>query len=103
MADYKLLVYTNAAPGQDDAFNTWYDDIHLGEVYQVDGISTALRYDILEKADDDVLPHRYLAIYELSTDDPQGVLKELSRRARSGVFNMSPSLADPVLTLIKQR
>lgn len=103
MADYKLLVYTNAAPGRDAEFNTWYDDVHLREVLEVEGITSATRLDVLPTGDADDLPHRYLTIYELTTEDPRGVLAELSQRAQSGVFHMSDSLADPALVLVKQR
>lgn len=38
MSKYVLLVHSNAVDGQDDAYNDWYDNTHIGEVLQVPGL-----------------------------------------------------------------
>lgn len=77
MGKHLLMVFTNPTEGKEDEYNTWYDDIHLGEVLAVDGITRAQRFAVA-----DVMPgvtdHKYVAIYELDTDDPQGVVKGLN-------------------------
>lgn len=90
-----MLVFSNAADGQDDAFNEWYDSTHLADVVRVPGISSGQRYDLVPGA----LPgraaaapaHRYLAVYEL-TADPAEVVAEFRKRAGSGEIPLSPTL-----------
>ncbi len=71
MAKHTLVVLTNAKDGADDAFNEWYDHTHLGDVLALEGFSAAQRFKLsgTQLADGD-LPYRYLALYEIETDDP---------------------------------
>jgi hypothetical protein len=39
-----LFVFTNAKPGRDDEFNTWYDGIHAETVLSVEGFVGMKRY-----------------------------------------------------------
>ena len=39
----QLLVFSNATDGRDEEFNTWYDEVHVPEVLEVDGVSGASR------------------------------------------------------------
>jgi hypothetical protein len=86
MASHKLLVFSNPTEGKEDEFNKWYDEIHLGEVLEVPGIVRAQRFSVA-----DVLPgvtdHKYVAVYDLDTDDPGGVLQALG----AAVPNMNMS------------
>jgi hypothetical protein len=74
-----LLVYTNAAPGQDDAFNDWYDSTHLPQILALPMVVSAQRFRLSPTgvdaaaagAQDDAslpLPHAYLAVYEVTGD-----------------------------------
>jgi hypothetical protein len=69
----KLVVLTNALPGQDEAFNAWYDERHVPDLLQkVDGVVAAQRF----RRVDGVLfnkkcPWGYLALYDI----PQGEAK----------------------------
>jgi hypothetical protein len=92
MAKYNFIVFTNATPGQEQEFNRWYDEIHLPEVASIPGIVGGRRLALAGPADGQ--DHRYLAIYDLETDDPGAVLAEIGRRMQQGEFNMSDTLAD---------
>ena len=91
MKKYKYIVFSNAAGDKDDAFNAWYDDIHLPEVLAVPGFTGAERYR--NPALDGAPPeHKYLAIYDIETDTIGATLDELMRRAGNGEMRMSDTL-----------
>jgi len=92
MDKYILMATVDAKPGEDEEFNRWYDEEHLRDVCQVPGFVSGKRYQS-DPASPLASPGRYLAIYELETDDPTAVLAELSRRAQVGEIPISPTLA----------
>jgi hypothetical protein len=90
--EQKFLVFSNPVEGKVDEYNDWYDNVHLGEVCQVPGVTGARRYDFAP-IDGATPTHVGLAIYDLANDaDPVAVLAELSNRAGNGEMNMSPAL-----------
>lgn len=100
MADKSLLmVFSNAADGQDDAFNTWYDEVHVPEVLAVDGVVAAQRYSLaIEDAPaaegaPEVPPsaHRYLAVYELK-GDPNAIMNDFVTQVMTGQMVLSETL-----------
>src|SRR5690606_29174408 len=84
---------SNAAEGRDEEFNSWYNSVHLNEVLEILGFVGAERFE-LQPTENDVMKHRYLAIYEIEADDPAIPLGELMERASDGRLNMSDSLGD---------
>lgn len=82
MADAKMLVFSNAVEGREDAFNEWYDTRHIPDVLQVPGVVAGRRFDqVPVPGQEGMAPaHRYLAIYDLD-DDPEKVLTEFRARA----------------------
>jgi hypothetical protein len=89
---YRLLVYTNARDGCDDEFNRWYDDIHLGEVVALPGFTGAERCAIRSKPGEPAPAHRYLAVYEIETDDIDETMAGLMSHGAKGGFRLSDSL-----------
>ena len=66
-----LIVLSNAVEGQDDAFNDWYTNTHLGDVTALTGFVAAQRYRLSDGQVGDAdmeRPYRYLAIYEVKED-----------------------------------
>jgi hypothetical protein len=96
MGHYRYLVFTNPTEGHEAEFNTWYDEVHLGEVLAVPGFIGAERYRI-EAAEAE---HRYLAIYEFEADDPAAVLGELPARVADGRIGMPPVLDANIKTVL---
>ncbi len=91
MGSYRFVVLSNPTSGMEDEYNEWYDNTHLKEVLDVPGMVTAQRFKI---HDDSLLPgvnpaHKYLAIYEIETDDIAAVLSDL--RSRPGTAAMTIS------------
>jgi len=92
MAKHMLVVLTNAADGRDEEFNRWYNDVHLGDVLGVDGFVGAQRFALDAVGGDP--PHRYLALYEIETDDIDAAVQRLADSA--GTMVLSDAMIDPV-------
>lgn len=69
MARYLFVVLTNAVEGQDAAFNDWYTNRHLPDVFKIAGYKAAQRFRSVPLPGSKGCPHRYLALYEVETDD----------------------------------
>ena len=97
MAQGKMIVLTKHAPGREQEFNRWYDDVHVPEVLSVGPITGCQRFKISEAQ---MMPQEfhYLAIYEF-----EGSAKEAldALMAASGSMNMSDSLLEPNLCMVE--
>jgi len=89
MPQYSYAVWTDAVEGREDEYNAWYNDIHLPEVLDVPGFIAAKRFRVLP-APDRPASHRYLAIYEIESDDPEATLVTLTKASET--MNMSGAL-----------
>lgn len=58
-----LVTSVDVRLGSEAAFNTWYNDIHLPEILACPGFISCTRYESV------VGEPRYLAIYQLDTED----------------------------------
>src|SRR4029450_9766344 len=84
-----LVTTAPASPEVEDAYNAWYDDVHLAEVCSVPGFVAAERYAPLDGGP-------YVAIYHLEADDLHDALAELRKAAAEGRVNRSPYIStDP--------
>ena len=79
MSKHVLVVQSNAVAGREDEYNRWYSDQHLGDVIKVPGILTAQRFKIA--TDGANAKWKYLAIYEVETDDLAKTMAALNSRA----------------------
>ncbi len=91
MAKYVMVVQSQAKPGRDDDYNKWYDTAHIHDICAIPGVKSGKRYDLA------VAPMgppglKYLAIYEVETDDPTKVLAEMGKRGAEGKMSMSDAL-----------
>jgi hypothetical protein len=87
MAKYTFVVMTNPVAGKEAEFNDWYNRNHIPDVLNVPGFVCAQRFRLAEVqmgGDAAGRPYKYLAIYEIETDDLEGALRELRSRAQSG-------------------
>ena len=93
MSRYSFVVLTNASGGRDKEFNEWYNNQHIPDVLKIPGFVAAQRFSIAgAQMDGTTSPWRYLALYELDTDDLAGALKELAARVGTPAMVMSDSL-----------
>ena len=75
MAKYVFIVGMNVAdPNNESAFNDWYNDIHFPDVLETPNFVRATRWEHTEPKPKDA---KYLALYEIETDDIQAAMKGL--------------------------
>lgn len=84
MPQFKMLILSNPVGDRDDEFNSWYDNVHLADVFQVPGVKGAERYRFRSGEG-----WKYLAIYDLDCEDPAAVEQELMARAGTDAMQMS--------------
>lgn len=90
-----LVVYSTAAPGRDDEFNRWYDDVHVPEVLALGPFRSAQRF-VLTDPQPFAQTHRYVAVYAFD-GDPQAALAALLDAA--GDMTMSDAMQDAFMSL----
>ena len=86
-AQHQILVFTNPVAGREDAYNEWYDGIHVAEVLEVEGFVACQRF-VANGAEGP--PAKYVAVYEVDAEDPVAAWKTLQRAVPN--MNMSDAL-----------
>lgn len=99
MAIHYYVVLTKAAPGRAEDFHAWYDAQHLPDCARVPGVKSAKRFKLMyevgpskDGSQVQEAPYDSLALYELDTDDPLAVARELSVRAGSEAMPLTDAL-----------
>jgi len=108
---YAMLIFSDPVAGREAEYNEWYDKRHLPDIVAVPGFVRARRLKLapIQFHSSPALP-RYLAYFEISTDDLPAAFAEVDRRRNSGENVMSKAfdlkkavgrayrmLGDPVL------
>ncbi len=97
MAKGIILVESRpSSPDRDQEYNTWYDEVHLGELVALDGFVSARR---LRPVDGD---GPYVALYEVEGDNLQAILDNMV--ANAGQLHMSDALQldpPPIMRLLE--
>jgi hypothetical protein len=76
MAKWLSVVGTNCVDAAREAeFNRWYDEIHLPDVLETPGLVRATRYENTAPAEGQA---KFLALYEIETDDYDNFSKAVS-------------------------
>jgi hypothetical protein len=91
MARYRLIVFTEPVAGREAEYNTWYDTQHLRDVVAVPGFVSAQRFKLKECYGGE-FRERYLAVYELDSEDHAASMRELLGRAGSSGMVLSEAL-----------
>jgi hypothetical protein len=92
MAKHLLVVLSNAVEGRDAEFNEWYTNRHLGDILNLQPYTAAQRFKLSEtQLGDGQLPYKYLAIYEVESDDAADAAKALSSESVGSMY-ISPAL-----------
>ncbi|HQZ13037.1 MAG TPA: hypothetical protein PK286_09130 [Devosia sp.] len=86
MTNNVLFVLTAPFDGQDQDYNAWYTDKHLGDVVVIPGVESAQRFTPTSSAAEP----RYLALYNIS--DPLLALAGLRERSGTERMPMTPAL-----------
>ena len=93
MAKFRLVVFTNPVPGREDEYDTWYNEVHLGDVLAVPGVVAAQRFKLRAPVMGE-LPTGNLALYEIDADDPDAVIAEIMSRAGTEAMPLSEALSE---------
>ncbi|MFC8933506.1 hypothetical protein ACFT1A_15640 [Rhodococcus sp. NPDC057135] len=84
-------------PSSEEAFNRWYDDVHIPQVVErVPGVVSASRFSLadVQLLPEEALPaRRYLSIYQLDTEDLAGTAQALGSALGDGTLDMSEAIA----------
>jgi len=91
MNKYLLVGFGNCVPGREDEYHDWYNNRHMDEVLAIPGFVKGQRFEVHDTrvAGDSNSPWRYLALFEIESDDLRGTLDTLV--ARSGTDLMPSS------------
>jgi hypothetical protein len=95
---YKLVVFTNAVEGKDEEFNDWYQNTHLQQVVSIKTFVQAQRF----RFHTNIVPggansSRYMAIYDIETDDIGAALAAMNDLAASGRMPLPDSMGQPII------
>lgn len=76
---YLVFSQPPSGPGEDDEFNTWYDE-HLYEILEIPGYVAAQRFRLKPAVEDPNAPspYRYLAVFEVNRG-PDELAAEMTR------------------------
>jgi hypothetical protein len=111
MKKYVFLAFTNSTIGREEEYNKWYDEQHLADVINVPGFISARRFRLAPgqfEFNTHTPEHKYLALYEIETDDIVKVMKELASRVGTPEVVMTDAidmstLSSPVFEQITER
>ena len=116
MGRYSWFVFTNCTPGDDAAFNTWYDNVHVPDLLKVPGVVACRRMALAEPQmgnDNGTLfmcgiegigaKYRYCAVYSIESDNPKAVLEDILGRSGTEDMLMTDTLADAYTILFQDR
>jgi hypothetical protein len=99
MAKWLLAIKTNCVDSAREAeFNEWYDKIHLPDILETPGFVRATRYENAEPSAEEA---KYLALYEIETDDLDSFMKahqeDMAKKREAGRFSDLLVVASRVL------
>jgi hypothetical protein len=101
MAKHLLVVLSNAVPGEEHEFVRWYEEQHLDDMLREPGFVSAQLFKV---ARDGARPlsGRFLALYEMETDDPLAAYAGLQKAAQAGRLPMTATMdvANVVSTVV---
>ena len=101
MGKHVFVVFTNPVEGKEATYNDWYDNRHLPDVLDVPGFVSAQRFRLSDtQRAAGPFPWRYLALYEIETDDLKQTLATLGARSGTSAMVISDSLAEQRLAWV---
>jgi hypothetical protein len=94
VARYLLVVNSNPVEGREQEYNEWYSKRHLADLLALPGVKSARRFVLndTQVADAPQL-FKYLALYEIESDDLQDFLGQLYSRSGTESLPISTALS----------
>jgi hypothetical protein len=97
---FTLIALTNPVEGREGEFNDWYDQRHLRDVLQIPGFVSARRFHMVGPPVRAERLYRYCSMYEIVTDDPDAVVRELLARLSTASMPISEALAPDIYSVL---
>ncbi|HZU77932.1 MAG TPA: hypothetical protein VFA70_14290 [Dehalococcoidia bacterium] len=72
-----LVMSRCSDPTREDEFNRWYEEVHMRDVLEYPEFIAAQRWQLAGPPSRGEPTAKYLALYELDSDDPRGVLERV--------------------------
>ncbi len=72
-----VLILTEPTEGNEDAYNDYYENLHLKEVLDTTQLQTAQRFKLAAEAGESC-PLPYLALYETEAESAEDVIEDLN-------------------------
>lgn len=93
---HKFIVFSRPTVGNEDAYNKWYNEVHLAEVCEIPGFLAAQRFKLSDSqaAGYPTTSYQYLAIYEFD-QPPAKPIESLLERVHSGQIKFPDSIDVP--------
>lgn len=88
MTAHRLLVFSNPVPGQEQAYDEWYTQVHIHDLLKVPGVQTAQRHRSLPELSRSPLAG-FVAEYRIATGDIDATIGEIRRRLGTPEMPMS--------------
>jgi hypothetical protein len=97
---YLGVALTNPVEGKEAEFNEWYDNRHVLDMLALPGCVSAQRYRLADvQRVGRPQPFKYLALYEIETDDLAAMAAELAARSGTPAMPWSDAVAPDLITL----
>lgn len=90
MRRFKMLVFSEPFEGRDEEFNEWYTGRHLDDICALPGFTTAQRLKLHSVSMGKTL-NKYLAIYDVESDDPDWVIENMFGVRDTEAMPISPA------------
>jgi hypothetical protein len=90
MRRFKMLVFSEPFEGRDGEFNEWYTGRHLDDLCALPGFTAAQRFKVHSVSMGATL-NKYLAIYDVETDDPDWVIENMFAARDTPAMPISPA------------
>ena len=92
MTKFLSVALTNAAEGRETDYNDWYEKQHVFDVLAIPGVQSAQRFRLSDKSRQK-LGYRYMALYEIETDNIEDIHREIARRAGTAEMPRSDAVS----------
>jgi hypothetical protein len=94
VARHLFAVNSNPAQGREQEYNEWYSTRHVADLLALPGVISARRFVLSDaQATHGTHPFKYLAIYEVETDDLQEFIGRLIALSGTEAMRISTALS----------
>jgi hypothetical protein len=100
MTEYKLVVMSKPVAGRVDDYDDWYENTHLDDVLRIPGVIGAQRFELAYPLSGEPPEARYLAIYDIVSDDIEKTLEPFNTLANTPAMMISDAMDSDIQALL---